>query len=345
MKVLFIGLGGVGQRHLRNLVRAVPDVKVIAFRQRGLNFVLDDKLEIIEGQNLEHKYNIDIYNDIDDALGQKPNIAFITNPTSMHLEAAKKAALAGCDIFLEKPISHNLDGVQELLDLIDEKQLVSFVGYQNRFHPCIKKAKELLEKKVIGDKIAVNIEIGEDIRLWHKYEDYRGMYAARKELGGGVVVTQIHELDYVQYFFGMPSSVYAIGGKLSSLDIDVEDTVSILLKYELNGRNIPVHIHEDYLQRPPTRTCKVIGDKGKIQFDLLNCTIVAYDSEGHVIFEETYKDFIRNDMFYEEMELFLSCVKERKKSFLTAQEGINSLEIAMAIKNSIETGKVVQINR
>ena len=344
MKALFIGLGGVGQRHLRNLVQLVPDMEIIAFRQRGFNFVLNDKLEIIEGQNLEEKYNITVYHNLDEALAQKPDIAFVTNPTSLHVEAAIKVVRAGCDLFLEKPISHNMNNVQELLNIISANKLVSFVGYQNRFHPCVKKAKELLDMGVLGDIIAVNIEVGEDIRTWHKYEDYRGVYAACKELGGGVTVTQIHELDYVQYFFGMPISVYAIGGKLSSLEIDVEDTVSTLLKYNFNGRHIPIHIHKDYIQSPPSRTCKIIGDKGKIFFDLINSSLIAHDGMAKVIFEEKYAGFIRNDMFKEELSMFLNCVKERRESFLTAQEGVKSLKIALAVQKSFETGKVIEID-
>ena len=343
MTVLFIGLGAVGQRHLRNLIKLIPDVKIIAYRQRGLNFVLNDKLEIIDGENLEEKYNITVYHDLGEALAQKPDIAFITNPTSLHIETALKAAEAGCCLFLEKPISHNMNNVQKLLNIINEKQLVSFVGYQNRFHPCIKKAKELLDAGVLGDIIALNIENGEDIRSWHKYEDYRGAYAARKELGGGAAVTQIHEIDYVHYFFGMPLSAYAIGGKLSSLEINVEDTVSVLLKYNLKGKHIPVHIHEDYIQTPPSRSCKIIGDNGKLIFDLINNSIIVYDAKANVVFNETYVDFVRNNMFEEELALFLDCVKERRDSFLPAKEGVKSLKVALAIQKSLETGEIIKI--
>jgi len=343
MKALFIGLGGIGQRHLRNLKDAVPEVEIIAFRQRGLNFVLNDKLEVSEGENLEDKYDIAVYHDLDEALTQNPDIAFITNPTSRHIAVALRAAHAGCDLFIEKPLSNNMENVSDLLDVIDKKGLVSFVGYQNRFHPCIKKTKELLENKVIGEIVALNVEIGEDIRLWHKYEDYRGMYAARKDLGGGVAVTQIHEVDYIQYLFGMPLSVYAIGGKLSKLEIDVEDTVSALLKYELNGMQIPVHIHEDYIQAPPSRTCKIIGNNGKIFFDLLKASIIVHDSDANIILEQTFDKFTRNDMFKEELELFLSDVKERRESFLSAKEGVKSLKIALAIQESIETGEVIKL--
>jgi len=341
MKVLFIGLGSAGQRHLRNLLKLDPDVEIIAFRQRGLTFVLDDKLEVQENQHVEKKYNIRVFTDINEALGQNPDIAFITNPTSMHIESALKAAQAGCDIFLEKPISHNMDNINELLSVIDDKKLISFVGYQNRFHPCIKKVKEVLSNNIIGDIIAVNAEVGEDIRLWHKYEDYRGMYAARKELGGGVAVTQIHELDYIQYLFGMPESVYAVGGKLSSLELDVEDTAGVLLRYSINGKSVPVHIHMDYIQSPLSRTCKIIGDKGKLQVDLITNSIIAYDSTGSIILCDEYNNFTRNDMFIEEMELFISCVKERCNSLMTVREGVKSLTVALAIQESIITGEII----
>lgn len=122
----------------------------------------------------------------------------------MHMEVLEKAIKAGCNVFIEKPIAPNLEGVKEIERLLSENRNTVFVGYQNRFHPCIVKAKELIDRQEIGNIVSVNAEIGECVKNWHKYEDYRTMYACRKDLGGGVVVTQIHELDYLYYFLAYP---------------------------------------------------------------------------------------------------------------------------------------------
>ena len=229
-KVLFVGLGGIGQRHLRNLIQIKGNcVQVYAFRKRKAQFVLNSKLEIIENEELNAKYGIICVNSLEDAFQKGVDTVFICNPTSMHMEVLEKAIKAGCNVFIEKPIAPNLEGVKEIERLLSENRNTVFVGYQNRFHPCIVKAKELIDRQEIGNIVSVNAEIGECVKNWHKYEDYRTMYACRKDLGGGVVVTQIHELDYLYYFFGVPKTVYAIGGKLSDLEIDVEDVVNILM--------------------------------------------------------------------------------------------------------------------
>ncbi len=292
MKALFIGLGGIGQRHLRNLKNMLADqVEVIAYRSRKLSAVLTDKLELAPGEDLETKYQVQAFDDLDAALAQKLEIAFICNPTAMHIPVALKVAQAGCHLFIEKPLSHSVVGVDKLINLVQEKKLAGYVGYQLRFHPCLVRGRALLDQKAIGQVLAVEVEVGEYLPGWHTYEDYRQMYAARKDLGGGVVLSQIHELDYLYWFFGMPKRVFTLGGHLSSLEIDVEDVASSLLEYELEGKHVPVHIHQDYVQRPPSRSCKIIGDSGKILLDLNALTVSVYDSQGRQV-ENTHFELI-----------------------------------------------------
>src|SRR6185295_18854023 len=97
--------------------------------------------------------------------------------------------------------------------------------------------------------------------------DYRTMHVSRRELGGGVLLSQIHDLDSVYALLGTPRRLFAVGGHLSDLDIDVEDTASLLMEAVVDGRPVPVHVHQDYLQRPARRTYEVFGDEGRISVD------------------------------------------------------------------------------
>lgn len=340
-KVLFVGLGGVGQRHMRNFRQIMGDsVEIFAYRKRNAQFVLNNKLEIVEGETLNEKYGIKCVDTLEEAFAYGIDIVFICNPTSMHADILEKALQADCNIFIEKPIAESTEALKRIEKAVRLFDKVIYVGYQNRYHPCIMKLKQLLGEQKIGSVLSVYAEIGENVKNWHKYENYKDMYACRKALGGGVVVTQIHELDYLYYLFGMPKSVYAIGGKLSDLEIDVEDVVDILMKYEIESKEIPVSIHEDYLQTPARRGCRVVGTKGKIEIDLLASTIVWYDEQGGIACRETY-DFDRNEMFMAEMQEFLKCVEQKKDSPISFQEGKKSLEIAMAVKKSMQTGMPV----
>lgn len=342
MKILLIGLGSAGQRHMRNLKRILgEEAEFIAYRVRKYSRMFDDNMNIVENEDVNTAYGIRVFDRLEDAILEKPEIAVIANPNSMHVKCALQAAEAGIDIFLEKPISDSMEGITQLQDIIKKRKLILYVGYQMRFHPCIVRLKEELEKESIGRIIHVDCQIGELISGMHKYEDYRQMNEAKKETGGGVVLCQIHELDYLYWIFGMPKEVFSIGNKLSELELEVEDTVTTICRYEKDGMEYPVVIHQDFLQHPPVRKCQVTGTRGRIEIDLLNNKYKMYkDNDAEEI---TYDGFVRNDMFVEEIKLFLQNVKTRKQQMLTLEDGLGSLKIALAIKESMYKKESIKI--
>lgn len=340
MKILIIGLGSAGQRHMRNLKRILGDeAEFIAYRVRKLNRLFDDNLNVVEGQSVGETYHIREYDDLEKALDERPDAAFISNPNSMHISCAIQVAKRGIDIFLEKPVSNNMDGIAELKQLVDEKKLIVYVGYQMRLHPCIAKLKQDIENERIGKIVSVDCQMGELLTRMHKYEDYRCMNESRKVTGGGVVLCQIHELDYLYWAFGMPTEVFSIGGRYSDLEIEVEDGATTLCKYKKDGYVFPIVIHQDFLQTPPVRRCKIIGTEGQIELDLLENQYTLYTRE--TVREERFVNFTRNDMFMEEVKCFLEYVKTRRQETLTLEDGLGSLKIALAIKESMEIGRPV----
>lgn len=342
MKILCIGLGSVGQRHLRNIRRLMGNnVQVMAYRVRGLSRVFDDNLNIVNGEVAE-KYNVQEFYDLQQALNEKPDAVIISNPSSMHMETAIAAAQAGADLFIEKPISNKLEGVEVLKQLVKEKNLKVYVGFQNRLHPCLQKLHEICTSGKLGQIASIHCEIGELLTKMHQYDDYRTMTEASKKLGGGAVISQCHELDYLCWIFGLPKEIYSIGGKNSHLKIDVEDHATTLCRFQRDGDSFSAVIHQDFLQSPPTRNCKVVGEYGHVEIDLLKniCTVCFHDHEPEVY---QYKDFVRNDMFMQEMKLFLDCVNTREKEFVGLDDGIRCLKLALAIKESMETDKIVKL--
>jgi predicted dehydrogenase len=339
-----VGLGGIGQRHLRNLRTLLGDqVEIMAWRTRRLGHVLTDQLTILSGANLESYYAIQVFSALDEALAQEPDVVFVTNPSSLHMPVALAAAEAGCHLFIEKPLSHSLAGVDRLVEMVEQRNLVTLVGYQLHFHPCLRLAKELLDKEAIGLLLAARLEVGEYLPGWHTYEDYRQMYASRRDLGGGVILSQIHELDLVYWLFGMPCRVFALGGHWSSLEIDVEDTASILLECQYAGRPLPVHVQQDYVQRPPSRTCQIVGDKGKILVDLHALEVHVIQAETSQADVHRFEGFQRNQIFLDELSHFLSCLRGEEEPVVNVRDGAQSLRIALAAHRSIETGEVVTL--
>lgn len=341
MKILMIGLGSIGQRHLRNIRRLYgEEPEILAYRVRGLTRTFSDTMQIRENVSLEEEYHIKSFGDLTQALLEKPEIAFITNITKSHIPCALACAKAGCHLFLEKPISDSMEGIDELAEIALEKNLKIFVGYQNRFHPGIKYLKQFLAQGSIGNILSVRSVVGERLVTMHTYEDYKETYMARKDMGGGVLLNQmVHELDYLQYLFGMPDSVYACGGINGNLGIDVEDNLDAIYRYEAAGSSFPVSVHADFYQSPPSRFIKVVGEKGHIVVDLLAATVMQ--AVGDEVKTISYEDFTRNDMFIEELRLFMECVTEGKTPAIPLEDGIKSLQMALAARKSIETGGVI----
>ena len=344
MKILMIGLGGIGQRHLRNL-RAVldADVEIIAHDPRSNPPVLTDQLQVEPGASLKQKYNLRIYPDLEQALKFKPEVAFVCNPTSLHVPAAIRAAQAGCHLFIEKPLSHTLAQVDELIRLVESRGLKAAVGYQMRFHPCLQRLHALIQEKKIGQILSVRAEIGEYMPGWHTYEDYRQMYASRQDLGGGVILSQIHEFDYLYWLFGLPRRIYTLGGHLSNLEIDVEDTADTLMECVLEGAPLPVTLHQDYIQRPLSRFCEVFGDAGKIRVDIRALTVDVFDGSGNQVEAASYAGFQRNQLFLDELDCFLECLQGKQTALVDLRTGAQSLLMALAAKESLATGKVIDL--
>ena len=281
-----------------------------------------------------------VFYDLDDALTVKPDIVVIANPTSLHLPVLQAALDAGAAVFVEKPISHTLEGVNEVVALAEQRQATVAVGCQLRFHPALARLKALIDERKLGRIVAVHAQQAEYLPSYHPYEDYRQSYAARRDLGGGVILTQIHELDYLQWIFGVPTSVYALGGTIGDLGIDVEDSVTALLSCEPAEGPVAISLHLDYLQRPPRRSCVVVGDGGTIEVDLIEPSLTWTNTDGDVMERNAYPDFERSQLFLDEMRQFLGATASGSRVAVTLAEGVDTLRTAMALHASLESGQV-----
>ena len=342
MKVLFIGLGSIGQRHLRNL-RSIKgsSFDIMAFRSKNQSLVLDEKQNACKNTSIKQQFNIHEFYDLSQALAEKPNIAFITNPSGNHISAALQAAKAGCHLFIEKPLSADTKRIDELIDIVARKKLKAMVAYQFRFHPGLKQALKWIKRKTIGRLISATLTQGDYLPNWHPYEDYRDSYASRKELGGGVLLTQIHEFDNALCLFGIPKRIFCMGAKLSQLEINVEDTASVLMECEYEGKILPVTILTDFIQNPPVRNYSIIGEDGRIFLDLIssNISLTMRESEVTEFFE--YKDFNRNQLFIDELKYFLEIVSGNIEPIVSIETGLVSLKMALAAHKSLKTGESV----
>ena len=272
---------------------------------------------------------------------ETPDIAFITNVTSEHVSTAIKLAECGINLFIEKPLSHSMEHIDSLSEIIKRKKIKVMIGSNFRFHECIKKIKELLDENVIGNVISVKVECGSYLPDWHPNEDYRNGYAARKALGGGIVLTCIHEIDYLYWFFGEVDDVVSFSGKYSDLELDVDDLSTALLKFK---KNIIAEVHLDFFQRKDFRSCKIIGKKGTIYWDSDSNLVKLFEiNENKWIEILKISDYDRNQMFMKELDYYFDCINQNKEPMNNISETKKILKIALGIIESSKTKKVVEI--
>ena len=326
-KVLIVGYGSVGNRHLENFLR-FKDIQLTVYTKRN-------DIQLLK------KKGIKVSDSLNECLKENPNIAVIANETSLHVPTAIKLAKAGLDLFLEKPLSNSLKDVEKLHAIVKKKKLITQMGCNLRFHPCIKKIKSLIDQQKIGRIISAQVKSCSYLPDYHPWEDYRKGYAARKDLGGGVLLTQIHEIDYMYWLFQEVENVISMSGKLSDLDITAEDYVSSLLKFK---NKIIGELHMDYFQRPDFRSCKIRGTKGEIYWNSDNNSVNIYRMDKKRWKTELeVKNYQRNFSYAEQLKHFLKCVKQRKETINDIEQGIDTLKIALAMKKSSKIMKPVRV--
>lgn len=325
--ILITGFGSIGRRHMRNL-RAL-DVTDITVYRTGKSTLDTDELG-----------DVRVVYDLDQALAQQPAATVIANPTALHIPTALAAARAGSHLFFEKPISHTRDGLDELRRIVDDKRLVVFVGFQFRFHPGLRQVKHWLEAGAVGRVVHVQAHWAEHLPNWHPWEDYRTSYAARRDLGGGVLLTLCHPFDYLRWLFGDVAHVFASTSS-RGLDLEAEDTADVHLQF-VSG--VMGHVHVDYVARPGGHWLEITGTEGSIRWD--NADGVAYLYRAAAESWESVAppaEFERNTMFLDEMRHFLACVAGGDQPLCSLDDGIQALEIILAAHESSHARAVVSL--
>jgi predicted dehydrogenase len=329
MKLLLAGFGSVGRRHMRNLL-ALGEKEIILLRSGKSTLPLEE----LAGFPVEM--------DIHAALAHKPDCVVVANPSAYHMDVAIPAAEAGCDIFLEKPISHSMERLDVFKSALKRGGGQVLVGFQFRFHPCFRWIKKQLDQGAIGKVLTARAHYGDYLPGWHPWEDYHNSYAVRAEMGGGAVLTLCHPVDYLRWLLGEINEVLAFTGTLGGLGIAVEDVAEISMRFA-NGALGSAHL--DFFQRPPSYRFEIIGSEGTVMWDAVDNLARIYNPASNSW--ETYAPphgFDRNEMFLEEMRHFLAIVRGEVSPSCTFEDGERVLHLALAIKESSKQGKTIKLS-
>lgn len=316
-RVLIIGCGSIGTRHLRNM--ACLGVK---------DFVLCDPNGEALKRASEGLLDPTLKTDFNDAIKEKVNAAVIAAPSSMHLDMAVKLAKKGVHLLIEKPLSDSLLNTERLKTLVGKKRIAAMMAMCYRFHPVFLSLRDRLGRNAIGTVYHVNYYGGHYLPDWHPNADYRREYASQARLGGGVVLTSIHGLDNLRWLFGEVITAFSFVDRVGTLEMDVEDIAIAVFRMR---SGVYVNWQTDFLQRANQHRMVVTGSEGTIRCDFIEGVIETYCA-GSGKWEAEKVAYDVNTMYVEEMRHFLSCVEHNKSPDIDVEEGIKTLKLALEVK-------------
>lgn len=298
MKILVIGFGSIAKKHMAAMDSIESNVVWYALRSSKAAVAIDGVKSIYDKSEI-------------------PSVDFIliSNPTSLHLEAVKWAIKLNKPLMIEKPLFHELS--EEGADLVREiskSTIKTYIACNMRFHPIIRYLKHSLDTL---DIIELNIYCGSYLPDWRPNVDYRNVYSAKKELGGGVHLDLIHEIDYVNYLLGPPEKVSSYVKKKSNLEINSPDIAHYIMEHP----NVSTFITLNYYRRNPKRTIEVVMSQDTWTADLLKGTITNGNDE--VIFSNTLSVLTT---YKSQMKHMVDVVKGNTKSLNTIEESYQTLK-------------------
>lgn len=330
MKGLFIGLGSVGQRHLRNAKSLLGDEgRYLAYRSTRTRLVIENG-QADEVESLGDRLGVSEYWALKEALAEKPDYAVISNPSSMHADGLAACLEAGLYCLVEKPVVSVMEQVERFDAFGDSLSKRVMVGYQFRMHPAYRRLKDLIEAGSLGKIQGARFHWGTYLPEHHPYEDYRESYAARADLGGGALNGLSHDIDLMLDLLGPVEVLEAKAMAPSRLEMDgVEEAAWARLKSR-EGAEISLYL--SYGDRPEAHWIELIGEKGRARCNLEKWSIAWEDLSWNRLGREAFP-VDRNELFVSELQLFYKCVREGGIPACDFQQGVECIRIADAIRS------------
>jgi predicted dehydrogenase len=324
-RILIVGLGSIGKRHLRLARELFPNAKIAVLRH---------KVESIIAEYADHSFST-----MDEALAFAPQVAVIANPATFHLSVAMPLAKAGVHLLIEKPLSASTEGVTALLNACKKTNAVLATGYNLRFLLSLQKFKSMLDDKVIGDVWSVRSEIGQYLPSWRTDSDYRQDVSAQHALGGGVLLELSHEIDYLLWIIGEVDWVQAVLAQQSDLEIDVEDSANLILGFVIKGKQKPIiaTVNLDFIRQDSTRTCTAIGKLGSLRWNGIDGRVELWAS-GTQGWQEVFKyQATRDEGYLAEWSNFLKSIEQGTPPMITGEDGLKVLHVIEAARLADKT--------
>jgi len=325
MKILVIGLGSMGKRRIRNL-KALKEEDIIAFDLRE-----DRRKEV------EEKYGIKTYGKFEDAMLEKPEIFIISVPPDIHLEYQLYAAKNNINFFTEASVVK--EGLEDVINLLKKKDIVGVPSSTFRFHPAVKKIKELVDNNEIGKICTFTHHSGQYLPDWHPWETVDSFYVSNKKTGGGREIVPF-ELSWLTWVFGEISSVSGLIGNTLNFGDGIDDIYHVLITFK---SGLIAHLLVDVVSRYAYRQFKLLGANGVIEWDWNKKQVGVYNpkNEEWTYFKEDvgvaqdgYNPNIIEEMYIDELKHFLDAVRKKVKYHYSLEDDKRILDVLYKIEES-----------
>lgn len=325
-RVLVVGHGSIGKRHLQVARETLPNTKIAVLRHQQTTVI--------------PAFADYVLTSMTEAIPFSPQVAIIASPAPFHIETARELAPLGCHLLIEKPLSADSRSVQCLIEQVQAADIVCQVGYNLRFLASLREFRKLVHAGAVGKPLLVRSEIGQYLPEWRPGTDYRRAVSARSELGGGALLELSHEIDYLRWIFGEVAWVSAWLGKVSALEIDVEDAAYVTMAFKSPSREqgVTASLCMDFVRRDKTRACTVIGSEGSLRWNGFTGTIEAMLAGGEVWTQIVQHQAGRDDSYRAQWEHFLACIETRATPLISAADGLAVIQIIEAARSSATAG-------
>lgn len=336
---LIVGCGSIGERHLYNLKKL--GVTNLA--------ICDSSKKILD--KLSKKYNVTPFKNFYSALLQNPTFTIISTYPSTHIELATDCIKANSHVFIEKPLSISINGIEKMLKMANAKKLQVAVGYNLRFDKSLNLLKTILQKNKIGSPLSISSKWGYHIRFWHPGKSFQNHYVLKS--GGGIILDDSHEYDYLRWILqDEPVSVYCQTKKSSSIKTQTESIATLLIKFK---KGTMANLQLDYIRPTYQRECEIIGEKGSLtwnfspqknhgtQYKNYATTKITLSSLTKINNSIINNRILINEMYINEMKNFIDSIMYGKKLIVDGHEGLKTLKIGLAAKTSALKNRVINL--
>jgi len=324
MRILIIGSGSIGRRHIRNLQQLLVHTEFILLR-RGAQ---EDEFS----RDIQAK----VVGSFSDAISLNPAFAVIATPSVCHFEALQALLPAQVPCYVEKPVVTTEEQVHRLELLLTTQATVptTITGCNLRFLPSLKMLRQLVCDGSIGRPVRASLQVGQWLPDWRPTQDYRQSYSASVAWGGGVVLDLIHELDAVRFLFGEFEQVFSLGGRYSKLEIESEDSAVVILG---RAKGPVVSVGLDYVSRKPVRRYEIVGDEASLVWDLSAKSVILQRSNTHEVVTNHPDDFDVSATYLEAMQELLNAIKGSRSSSQDLADGLKSVRLATLVNQQLRT--------